>query len=55
MKTLRLMIIDEKMGTTEIEINKLQFQSLGVDLSKVINHESKRELNKTITKFLEKE
>lgn len=52
MKTLRLMIIDERMSATEIEINKLQFDSLGIDLSKVKKHDSKRDLNKTITEFL---
>ena len=46
------MIIDEEMNVTEIEINQLQFKSMGIDLSNVKKHTSKRELNKTITKFL---
>lgn len=54
LKTLKLMIIDEKMRTIEIEINSLQFQSLGIDLSKVKEHEGKRELNNTITDFINK-
>lgn len=55
MKTIRLMIIDERMNATEIEINKLQFDSLGIDLSKVIKCKTKRELNNALTKFLENE
>ena len=53
MEKLKLLIIDKEMNLTEIEINRLQFQSLGIDLSKVTFHTSKRELNKTITKFIE--
>lgn len=53
MKNIKLMIIDSKMNSTEIEINSLQFKSMGIDLSKVKKHTSKRELNKEITKFIE--
>lgn len=51
--TLRLMIVDSAMNTTEIEINKLQFDSMGIDLTKVKKHKNKRELNVELTKFLE--
>ena len=53
MKTLRLMLVDKDMNTIDFEINTLQFQSLGLDLSKVKKHERKRDLNKTITDFIE--
>lgn len=53
MKTLKLLIVDKKMNTTEIEINSLQFQSLGIDLSNVKEHKGKRELNNTIAEFIE--
>lgn len=52
MKILKLLLIDEKMNTAIIEINSLQFRSLGIDLSKVKNHEKKRDLNVTITNYL---
>lgn len=53
MKTLKLLIIDKNMNTTEIEINPYQFNSLGIDLSKVKKHDKKRDLNVAITEFLE--
>ena len=53
MKVIKLLIIDEKMNTTEIEINSLQFKSMGIDLSKVKKHSKKRDLNVSITEFLE--
>lgn len=52
MKILKLLLIDEKMNTAIIEINSLQFRSLGIDLSKVKTHEKKRDLNITITNYL---
>lgn len=54
MKTIKLIIIDEKMNSVEVEINSLQYKSMGLDLSKVKKHEKKRDLNMTITEFLEK-
>lgn len=53
MEKLKLLIIDKEMTLTEIEVNGYQFRSLGIDLNKVTKHTSKRELNKTITKFIE--
>lgn len=53
MKTIRLLIVDKSMNTTEIEINTLQFKSMGIDLSKVKKHDKKRDLNNSITEFLE--
>lgn len=53
MEKLRLMLIDKNMNAVEFEINKLQFRSLHLDLSKIKGHERKRDLNKTITDFIE--
>lgn len=53
MKTIKLLIVDEKMRTTEIEINPFQFQSLGIDLTNVKEHDKKRDLNITITDYLD--
>lgn len=55
MKNIKLLIVDKKGNVTEIEINSLQFRSMGIDLSKVDKFSSKRELNKRITKFMEEE
>ena len=52
MKILKLLLIDENMNSAIIEINSLQFKSLGIDLSKVKKHEKKRDLNTTITNYL---
>ena len=53
MKVIKLLIVDEKMNTTEIEINSLQFKSMGIDLTKVKKHSKKRDLNITITEYLD--
>lgn len=53
MKPLRLILVDKDMNSVEFEINQLQFKSLGLDLSNVKRHERKRDLNKTITDFIE--
>ncbi len=53
MTMLKLLIVDKNMNTTEIEINSIQFKSLGIDLSKVKKHEGKRDLNNEITNFLD--
>lgn len=52
MKTKRLMIIDEKMNSVIVEINSLQFRSMGIDLSNIKSHSGKRDLNMTITDYL---
>lgn len=52
MKTKKLMIIDEKMNSVIVEINSLQFRSMGIDLSNIKSHSGKRDLNITITEYL---
>lgn len=54
MKT-KMLLIDKKMNCIEIEISELNFRLLNVDYSKIKKHEMKRELNSTITKFLNAE
>ena len=50
---LRLMIIDKNMNAVEVEVNESLFRLLNVDFSKVIRHEKKRDLNITITEYLD--
>lgn len=50
---LRLMIIDKNMNAVEVEVNESLFRLLNVDFSKVIKHEKKRDLNITITEYLD--
>lgn len=52
MNKIKLLIIDEKMTSIEVEINNQQFQLLGIDKTKAIEHKYKSELNSTVTKFL---
>ena len=40
------------MRSTEIEINAIQFQSLGIDFSKIKENKGKRELTNSINEFL---
>ena len=40
------------MRTTEIEINAIQFQSLGIDFSKIKENKGKRELQNSISDFI---
>ena len=50
---LRLMIIDKNMNAVEVEVNESLFRLLNVDFSKVVKHEKKRDLNITITEYLD--
>ncbi len=50
---LRLMIIDKNMNAVEVEVNESLFRLLNVDFSKVIRHDKKRDLNITITEYLD--
>lgn len=54
MKT-KMLLIDKNMNSVEVEISELNFRLLNVDYSKIQKHEMKRELNSTITKFLNAE
>lgn len=51
----KMLLIDKNMNCVEIEISELNFRLLNVDYSKIQKHEMKRELNATITKFLNAE
>jgi len=50
---IRLMIIDKNMNAVEVEVNESLFRLLNVDFSKIKKHEKKRDLNITITEYLE--
>ena len=52
MKKIKLIFVDGDMNTNEIEINRLQMMGLGVDLKNTKSHDKKRDLNVTITEFL---
>lgn len=41
------------MNTTEIEINSLQFQTMGINKTRIKKHDKKRDLNVTVTEFLD--
>ena len=49
---VRLMIIDKNMNAVEVEVNDSLFRLLNVDFSKIKKHEKKRDLNITITEYL---
>ena len=53
MDNIKLLLVDKDMNTIIFEINYLQFKSLGLDLSNVKKHDKKRDLNVTITNYLE--
>lgn len=53
MEKIRLLFIDKDMNTAEIEINKLQFQSMGFDLNKVKRHKGKRAVNNEVALFID--
>lgn len=48
----KMLLIDQKMNSVEIEISETAFRLLNVDYSKIQKHDMKRELNTTITNFL---
>lgn len=52
MRTMRLLVIDSKMQSVEIEVNIHQFKMLGIDPQKSKEHKYKSELNTTVTRFL---
>lgn len=54
MNTLKLIVIDKDMTSCEIEIDSYQFKNLGIDIKNAKIHTGKRDLNVTVTEFLEK-
>jgi len=53
-KTIKLMMIDKDMTTCEIEVNAFTYKSLGIDYKKAKIHLGKRELNVTLSEWLER-
>lgn len=53
MQTKRLIIIDENMNTIEFEINSLTFKTLVLNKINTKQHSKKRDLNVTITDYLD--
>ena len=53
MKTIKLIVVDKDMTTCEIEVNALEYKSLGIDFKKAKIHLGKRELNVTLSEWLE--
>ena len=51
----KMLLIDKNMNCVEVELTEMNFRLLNVDYSKIQKHEMKRELNATITKFLNTE
>lgn len=54
MKTIRLLVVDKDMTTCEIEVNAFTYKSLGIDYKNAKIHLGKRELNVTLSEWLEK-
>ena len=54
MKTIKLIVIDKDMTTCEIEVNALEYKSLGIDYKNAKIHLGKRDLNVTLSEWLEK-
>ena len=49
---LKLLLIDEKMRTAEIEIEPWIFKQLNITADMVKTHKSKSAFNREVTKFL---
>ena len=49
----KILLIDEKMNTVEIEVNQTILKNLGINSGNVKHHKSRRQLNNEITKYLE--
>ena len=49
----KILLIDEKMNTVEIEVNQTILKNLGLNSGNVKHHKSRRQLNNEITKYLE--
>lgn len=52
MKKLRLLIIDEKMRSVEIDIEPWLFRQLNINADKVIAHPNKTALKKYVAEFV---
>ena len=54
MQKVRLLLIDEKMQTAEVELEPWLFKQLRITSDLVKRHESKSSLNRCVTEFLAK-
>lgn len=52
MKKLKLLIIDEKLRSTEINIEPWLFRQLNINAEHVKENKNKTALNKTVTEFI---
>lgn len=52
MNKLKLMVVDGFMNSCEIEIDRKQFEKLGIEENKIKKNIKKRDLNVEITEFL---
>lgn len=50
---IKLMIIDKNMNSVEVEVNETIYRLLNIKVESIKKHEKKRDLNITITEFLE--
>ena len=53
-KTVRLMVIDEKMNSVILDLEQWQFKQLAIKPENVVKHKSKRALQMDITEFISK-
>lgn len=54
MEKLKLIVIDKEMTSCEIEVNANQFKSLGININNAKKHKRKRDLNITLSEYLER-
>lgn len=50
---IKLMIIDKNMNSVEVEVNETIYRLLNIKKENIKNHHKKRDLNITITDYLE--
>lgn len=50
---IKLMIIDKNMNSVVVEVNESLYRLLNVKVENIKTHEKKRDLNITITEYLE--
>ena len=51
---INILIIDKDMNTLELDIPNFMLKDLNYDQAQLIKHSSKKELNATVTSFLQK-
>jgi len=53
-KTIKLLLIDEKAQSVEVELSLIQFKSLNIEKDKIKKNIKKSDLNRAVTEFLNK-